>query len=278
MTILWDGRASLIGAGPWTNYNLGPWGETSSFAPDNNIALGYGPRRCTLVQDPLGEKGQVIKSTLLSTDKAALSYLPESRRSELAQTTVLQPNGQTFWIRIDTLILDPWPTETSLCPCTIWQIHDTLDAGDAGRRPPFEVSIEDGQWVIRSCSALIGGLDSSGQVVRKIIGGNLSDILGSWQSWVLRAHWEHTTGGELTLWLNRRKVFQEIGPKNCGNDLLGCFTATGVYCPVGWPQPGIAERVCYTTGMVIGDSAETFESFTGQTELEQVFRGKLALA
>lgn len=270
MTMLFDGRASQIGAGPWNGYQLGPWGETSWWAPDNVPNSGRLPRRCTLVQDPLGVKGQVIRSELLSTDGAAIASLSSSRRSELSQTAALQVQGSTYWIAIDTLVQSPWAIETTLCPTTLFQIHDTPDGGDPPRGPPFEFVIDKGTWYIESRSAITGGTDSSGQVLRKTAGGNLADILDTWQSWVIRITWQHTTGGAIKVWRNRRVIFEESGPKNHFNDAAGNFSATGVYCPVNWPFPGATSRVAYTTGMRIGDNAETFATMSGTTELEQV--------
>lgn len=278
MTILWDGRASIIGAGPWNGYQLGPWGEASAWAQDNTPNAGWAPRRCTLVPDPLGIKGQVIRSELLATDRAAISSLPTSRRSELSQTAVLQNQGSTYWIGIDTLIQSPWVQDDGTCPCTLWQIHDTPDGGDPPRGPPFEFAIDRDRWLIESRSAVTGGTDSSGQVLRELVSGPLSGILNAWQSWVLRVTWAHTTGGAMTIWRNGRRIFEESGPKNHFNDALGNFVATGVYCPVFWPPAGVTSRVAYTTGMRIGDNAETFASFTGSPELERVTPVRLALA
>lgn len=278
MTILFDGRASIIGAGPWATYALGPWGETSWWAPDNVANLARNPRRCTLVTDPLGLKGQVIRSELLQADGAAISALATSRRSELSQTSVLQVSGSTYWIKLDTLVQSPWTIDDGSRPVTCFQIHDTPDGGDPARGPPLEFTIDRDRWYIESRSAIVGGTDSSGQVLRDTVGGPLSGILDAWQSWVIKVTWAHTSGGAMTIWRNRRRIFQETGVKNCFNDVAGNFAAHGTYCPVNWPTSPVASRVSYTTGMVIGDASETFASFTGTTELELVTPIRLAAA
>lgn len=340
MTILFDGRASIIGSGPWNNYNLGPWGETSWWAPDNVATPARNPRRCTLVPDPLGIKGQVVRSELLIADGAAIASLPSSRRSELSQTAVLQNTSTTYWMKIDTLIRSPWPSDAGIMPVTMWQIHDTPDSGDPGRGPPFEFGVEHDRWRIdsrrstsgASCTGMVVGslltantmlggafvvgqklignglaagatiasfgtgtgannggtynLSSSpgnvtgvtikasndAQILREAItSGPLSDILDIWQSWVVKITWSFITGlGSMTIWRNRRRIFEEVGPANCFNDVLGNFVAFGVYCPVNFTTSAAASRVSYSTGMVIGDAAETYLSFTGATELERV--------
>lgn len=278
MSILFDGRASIIGAGPWTTYALGPWGETSWWAPDNVATPARNPRRCTLVADPLGIKGQVIRSELLQGDGVAIASLPASRRSELTQTGVLQSAGNTYWMRLDTLIQSPWLLDTAFTPMTFWQVHDTPDGGDPGRGPPLEFTIDGNRWYIVSRSAIVGGTDSSGQVLRELISGTLSGLLNAWQSWVVRITWAHTSGGSMTIWRNRRRIVEDIGPKNCFNDVAGNFSAHGTYCPVNWPSTTVAGRTTFNTGMVIGDASETFLSFTGAAELERVMAIRMAVA
>lgn len=278
MTILFDGRASIIGAGPWNTFALGSWGETSWWAPDNVATAARNPRRCTLVADPLGIKGQVIRSELLQSDGAAIAALPTSRRSELSQTAVLQVVGSTYWIKLDTLVQSPWPIDDGSRPITCFQIHDTPDGGDPARGPPLEFTIDGDRWYVESRSAIVGGTDSSGQVLRELTGGTLSGLLDTWQSWVIRVTWAHTSGGAMTVWRNRRRIFEESGPKNCFNDLAGNFAAHGTYCPVNWTTSPVASRVSYTTGMVIGDASETFLSFTGAAELERVMPVRMAAA
>ena len=284
MTILFDGRASLIGAGPWNNFNLGPWGETSAWAPDNNIALGSGTRRCTLVADPLGQKGQVIRSLLSLGDAAAITSLPTSRRSELSQTSVLQARNIVYWVKFDTLMRLPWPIDadwnSSFRIQAIAQMHDTPDGGDTGRAPPFELYAVGPNLVIECSGAVSPAADNTGQLKRILWSIPLTKVLDSWQSWVVRVVWDYRSaanGGspEFTIWRNRRRVFQEAGVQNCFNDVQGIFLATGMYSPIAWPTSPVA-REAHTTGMVIGDSAETFLSFTGAAELESVFPVRLA--
>lgn len=284
MTILFDGRASLIGAGPWNNFNLGPWGETSAWAPDNNIALGSGARRCTLVADPLGQKGQVIRSLLSLGDAAAITSLPTSRRSELSQTSVLQARNIVYWVKFDTLMRLPWPIDadwnSSFRIQAIAQMHDTPDGGDTGRAPPFELYAVGPNLVIECSGAVSPAADNTGQLKRILWSIPLTKVLDSWQSWVVRVVWDYRSaanGGspEFTIWRNRRRVFQEAGVQNCFNDVQGIFLSTGMYSPIAWPTSPVA-REAHTTGMVIGDSAETFLSFTGAAELESVFPVRLA--
>lgn len=288
MTILFDGRSSIIGAGPWNDYLLGPWGETSWRMPDNSevAGRGRGNRRCDLVTDPLGQRGQVIRSTLLRGDGAAISALVGSRRSELSQTSVLQARNTVYWVKFDTLMLSPWPIDPDWASSyriqAIAQMHDTPDGSDTGRAPPFEVYAAGPTLIIECAGALNHLNDNAGQLRRILWTIPVAQVLDAWQSWVVRVVWDHRSaanGGspEFIIWRNGRRVFQESGVQNCFNDAAGIFLATGMYSPIGWATSPV-DRVAYTTGMVIGDSAETFTSFTGSPELERVTPVRLALA
>ena len=288
MTILFNGAASAIGAGPWTGFELGPWGETSWRMPDNNevAGRGRGPRRCTLVADPLGQRGQVIRSELLRGDGDAIAALVGSRRSELSQTSVLQARNTVYWVKFETLMLSPWPIDPDWASSyriqAIAQMHDTPDGSDTGRAPPFELYAWGPDMLIESAAAINPAADNTGQVRRTLWRKPVAQMLDAWQSWVIRVVWDYRSaanGGsaEWTFWLNGRRVFQEAGPQNCFNDTAGIFLATGMYSPTGWATSPV-DRVAYSTGMVIGDNAETFTSFTGSPELERVTPVRLALA
>jgi hypothetical protein len=288
MTILFDGRSSIIGAGPWNGFQLGPWGETSWRMPDNNevAGRGRGARRCDLITDPLGQRGQIIRSTLLRGDGDAISSLAGSRRSELTQTAVLQNRNVAYWVKFDTLLLSPWSIDpdwkSSFRIHAIAQIHDSPDGSDTGRAPPFEIYAEGPNLVVTCVGALNPLNDNTGQLKRVLWTIPLAQVLDAWQEWVVRVVWDHRSaanGGspELIVWRNRRRIVQESGTQNCFNDVLGNFPALGIYVPIGWATSPV-DRVAYTTGMVIGDSAETFASFTGAPELERVTPVRLALA
>lgn len=215
----------------------------------------------------------------------ATSRPATSRRSELSYTAVLLSQPNTYWIAWSSLLLAPWPLDTN-CPTTIWQLHDTLDAGDAGRRPVLEMEVNGDSVVLINGYTHADGNEavntpSHPQPYRELVHMPLAGMLGAWQDWVLRITMSRTDGaGQITLWRNRRRVFTDAvtGPRNCGTDVLGSYVVTGVYCPVNWPIAGVSSRVAYSTGMRIGDASETFASMAGASELEAVTPTRLALA
>ena len=83
MTTLFNGAASGIGVGPWNTAQLGSYYETSTSCINNANPTPAGSRRCTLMQDPLGIKGQVFMSDLRVGDSLAITALAGSYRSEL---------------------------------------------------------------------------------------------------------------------------------------------------------------------------------------------------
>lgn len=282
MTIIVNGASSALGGGPFNTSALGPWNETSWWAP-NTVAINdgsRGTRRVTLVDDPLGvQSGKVFRAELLATDGAAITSLPTSRRSELSAYATFQGIGQTWWYRVRTLLPADWVVDTAGQSDTcFWQVHDLPDAGDPGRGPPLEFIIIGSNMVIQSRAPVTAGNDASGSRLRNIIVEPISSILGKWQEWVVRATLDSTDStGALTIWQNRRRIFEETGERNCYNDVGGLYPACGTYCPVGWPVAGVSSRVTYNTGVVVGDSSETFLSFTGASELERVQPVRLAV-
>jgi len=281
VTTVFNGAASAF-SGSYPTAYIGGWGETSWWSPDV-VAItdgSRGTRRVTLVQDPLGIQGRVFRAELLATDGAAITSLPTSRRSELSELVHLQTIGQTWWYRVRTLLPADWVVDTAgQSDCCFWQVHDLPDGGDPGRGPPLEFMVIGKNLVIQSRAAQIAGTDSSGQRVRNIIVEPVSSILGRWQEWVVKVTWDYSdAAGALTIWQNRRRIFEETSQRNCYNDVGGLYPCCGTYCPVGWPVAGVSSRVTYNTGVVIGDGAETFASFTGQTELERIAPVRLAVA
>ena len=282
MTTVFNGASSQF-TGSYPGTYIGGWGETSWWSPDLSAITdgSRGTRRVTLVNDPLGvQSGLVFRAELKSGDGAAITSLPTSRRSELSETVHFQAIGQTWWYRVRTLIPADWIIDTAKQSDTcFWQIHDLPDVGDPGRGPPLEFMIIGSELVIQSRASQVAGNDASGQRIRNIVVEPLDPVLGKWQEWVVRAKWSATDSpGELTIWQNRRRIFEETGQRNCYDDVGGLYPCCGTYCPVGWPVTGVSSRVTYNTGVVVGDSSETFTSFTGQTELERIASVRLAVS
>lgn len=282
MTVVFNGASSQY-TGSYPGTYIGGWGETSWWSPDLSAIVdgSRGTRRVTLVADPLSvQSGLVFRAELLAGDGAAISSLPTSRRSELSETGHFQTIGQTWWYRVRTLLPADWIIDKAgQSDCCFWQVHDLPDGGDPGRGPPLEFMLIGSNMVIQSRAPVTAGNDASGSRLRNIIVEPISSILGKWQEWVVCATWDSTDStGALTIWQNRRRIFEETGQRNCYNDVGGLYPACGTYCPVGWPVAGVSSRITYNTGVVIGDSAETFTSFTGQDELERIAPVRLAIA
>lgn len=345
MTKLADGRASAAAqAGTWLGAQLGIWYETSAWAQDNVPSASWAPRRIQQVPDPLGQMGTVFKKSLLVGDRPAQASFPTPKRSELSYTATLQSPGVTYWMTWDVYIPDPWVVDADgLRPITIMQVHDTLDAGEAGRGPWFSMELERDELIIysrgpttsaRVTAAIdatvmtVSAVEAGALVVGQKLGGTgvtanttissfgtstggtgtvnvsvsqtvpagtvissvnenalwrpiwrrpIARMTGRWLRFAMRVTWDYVdgVGAALKLWLDRRVIFQEVGPRNCSRDALGGFIVDGVYCPVNGDTLSV-NRVVYSTGILLGDAAETFATMTGTTELERVFlRGGL---
>lgn len=247
----------------------------------SNGLTGYGQETgnasgLTLVADPTGAAGGVLKAYLHKDDALAGG----SHRSEVSTSGILVAVGAQGWYWWETYIPGDWVAGGN--EATLWQVHDTADGGDPARSPPLFCQVEGDSITINSVAAVSAGDDN--QVKRLGIWNQpLSKNVGRWVSWVVRATWNYTSGGALTVWKDRRMVFSESAYKNCFNDVAGLYPKFGVYVPVGLDSE-ISSRTVYHRGMVTGDNAySTFDAFmaaagSADTELESVFSGSMSAA
>ena len=228
----------------------------------------------TVIADPLGEAGNVLRAYLAFGDPLAGS----SHRSEVNIDPIRTAVGGVAWYWWKTYLPSDWTVGGN--PTVIWQVHDTPDGGDAARRPPLECDVEDDEIVIWSTAATSAGNDA--QVNREVWREPLSDQLGRWVDWVVGVTWNYTSSGALTVWRDRRKVFTETGQKNCFNDVAGLYPKLGVYTPLDLSAE-IPSRTVYHQGLVVGDNAySTYAAFAAAagipSELEAVTPCRIALA
>lgn len=227
----------------------------------------------TVVADPLGTAGNVLRAHLALGDTLAGG----SHRSELNIDPIRTAVGGVAWYWWRVYLPADWVVGGN--PTVIWQVHDTPDGGDPVRRPALECDVEGNELVIWSSAAISGVNDN--QVNRIIWRAPLADHLGSWVDWVVGVTWNYTSGGALSIWRDRRRVFVETGQKNCYQDVAGLYPKLGVYTPLDLSAE-IPSRTVYHQGLVVGDSAyasySAFATAAGlQSELEPVmFRGSVA--
>lgn len=225
----------------------------------------------TLVTDPAGESGEVLRSYLHGDD--ALSG--GSHRSELSVPAVTAPIGAVAWYWFETYIPSDWVAGGN--EAIYWQVHDTPDGGDAVRVPPLAMTIVDDLVRLDSAAATSAGDDT--QVKRIGIWSEaLHKHVGRWVSWVVMATWNYTSSGALKVWRDRRLVFVETGQKNCFNDVAGLYPKLGVYVPSGLDSE-IPSRTIYHRGLVVGDNAySTFDGFMAAAGSSDRERETLAAA
>lgn len=231
------------------------------------------PAGLTLVADPVGAPGQVLRAHMALGDaQAGGSY-----RSEASTYSIRAPIGQVAWYWFETYVSDDWIRGGK--PACIWQMHDLADGGDnANRHSPFECFIAGTEFVMESTAAT-GDADDT--PVERYGIWRCPLITNRWVSWVVKADWRYQTTGSLTIWKDRRRVYAESGVRTCYNDVQGLFPKFGVYVPEQL-SADVPSRTVYHRGMVTGDNAYgSFDAFmaaagTSQTELEPVMcRGAL---
>ena len=240
----------------------------------SNGLTGYGQETgnvagLSVVADPAGVAGNVLLSYLHMDDALAGG----SHRSEVSTSLIKVAVGAQAWYWFETWIPADWTAGGN--EAIIWQVHDSADGGDPARSPPLFCQVE-GDLITLNSVAAVSGVDDS-QVKRLgVWSETLTNQLGRWVSWVVLATWNYTSGGALTVWKDRRKIFTEAAYKNCFNDVAGLYPKFGIYVPVGLDSE-IPSRTVYHRGMVTGDNAyATFNAFMSaagstDTELEMVY-------
>jgi hypothetical protein len=245
MTILVDG---LINSTGFTNY-VQQEAETD---------------RLTIVDDPLGERGNVLKAYLVNGDTASGGI-----RAELSMTPEDSPSTSLRWYRFATLIQSSTWGGLSGNETTIWQSHDRPDGGDPARRPPIELMIVDGgYWKWR----VAGGDDPADATNLDLVDDDVALYdFGQWVDWVMLVQYGYDGTGDIKIWKDSRAVLN-ISNKAIGyDDVEGNSSKIGLYIPSG--MGSIASRTCYHTGIQLGESYSTFDQFmvacgSSATELE----------
>lgn len=251
MTIVFNGD---IPSGNYGNYTTFETGNASGFQ---------------LVDDPLGIKGTVLKTTLEYGDALAGG----SHRTEISVYTEDSGSvvGATRWYKFSTLLPSTWQTGGNWA--TFFQVHDTPDGGDPARHPPVEWTIHEDGLLYIGVNHPVSSVNDN-QVLVDVAAG-ISPRFGQWDDWVIQVVWQWQATGLFRVWRNRRKILELPNFATCYQDVGRNYPKFGMYVPLDLSTV-ISSRVAYHTGIVIGDNAySTFNGFmaaTGSsvTELEMV--------
>lgn len=200
--------------------------------------------RLEIVDDPLGQRGRVMRATLYETDAITAGY----QRSEIA----FSPDTIGEWWHSWWMMLDETWTDLE-APFILQQIHDTPDGGDAGKAPNFLTTLLSGHLrVIVPEQAL----PTEGQNLRR--GGCIGAQARRWYHCCLHVIWATNGVGIRELFIDGVPVHRENSLATQYVDVVGPYLKLGVYdglsATAGWTM-----RRAYYSDVRMWSGAATYQ-------------------
>lgn len=230
------------------------------------------PGNLDLVADPLGSGGTVARMAFVRNDP---QFVDASLRHMLLPITPTAADPITDWgggsatsrrwYRF-AFMHAPWVEEvqtlTSSTLLVVFQIHDQADTGDTYVEPPLWLKDDGfGGWELWNYSDP-NAVTSIGTRAARLL-CRIKKRPWTWFEFVVYAKWSWTSG-DLRVWLNGNRIFQETGIANCFNHLPARggsynYLEYGAY---GGKTTQKRDREVWHKGVQIGDEAySTFDDF-----------------
>ena len=259
--------------------------------PDGNAAAKLAAHDYMNVQGvqsvtPVVETGQnvrLVENPLVGGEKVVLlgfkhsdtHFVDDSVRTMLLPITPTAGDPIVDWGGADALtrrwyrfafMHGPWREEPRVLQSSnllvVWQLHDQADTGDTYVEPPLWIRDDGrGYWEVWNYSDPNAVTSISTRTARLL--SRVKRVPWTWYEFVvyMKPSW---TSGDLSIWLNGARIFQETGKPNCFNHLPargGSFNYCEYGAYGGKPQQ-VLDREVYHKGMQIGDQAyASFNAF-----------------
>lgn len=249
MAIRFDGR--ITGPGDLSKYD-----RLSQCAPD----------RLAVVQDPLGQRGWVMRAIRRSDDTTVLN----GYRAEADNVNTKRPAPCVEWYEWETLVLSS-EYKKGRPFVIILQVHDDWSSGGAPHWPPVEVRINESSLHIFTNAALVQNPQLSSEIIVTQCVADVPFPFDRWVRLVMRADYKTDGTGALDVWFDGRCV---CSAKNIYN----CYPGTNNYAQhgayTGLDQlPAGTERRVYSTGVRIYDDATTHAEMGVSADIPLVSSG-----
>ena len=202
------------------------------------------PGRLEIVDDPLGQRGRVMRATLFETDANTAGY----QRSEIA----FSPDSLGEWWHSWWFMLDETWTDLDT-PFIVQQIHDTPDGGDGQKGPNFLTNILTGHLRVIVPAEVLP--TESGNLRR---GGCIGVQNRRWYHCCLHVIWSTTGTGLRELFVDGVPIHRENSLPTQYVDVVGPYLKLGVYdglsAAAGWTQ-----RRAYFSGLRMWSGPATYQ-------------------
>lgn len=224
-----------------------------------------------MAQDPDGSGGMVAKLFMAPGDPGRCEIRPFV--TDLAGSG---PDWGEAWWAWWTYLPHDWQdpvansvdVDASQIPNTrviIAQLHQTEDVTDIGSYPLMQLAIVRDRYILATVHEPSDPTSSRVPNLRVLRSWPVRR--GVWEEWVYRSRVTINTDGTRYFYRNRRLEYSVTGVASGQNDILGPFFKAGLYTYANAQEP--AQRVIYSRGIVIGDSASSYEEVTGHSLLER---------
>ena len=249
--IVFDGRFSK---GNFSGYRAL---ETNGATLEGAAVPNGVPGRLERVPDPAGSGKSVMRATDIHGD------LPTNGGHRSEFSTFKDPVGSDRWYSWGYYL--PETFKTAKNDVAIAQIHDTADVGESNMRNPTLAVLVQGDRLklinafdydritSPSGTASLAGIDYE----RRELASWALDT-GKWTFLELHVKWAADDTGFIEFWKDGVLLFQEQNHINTFNDERGVWFKSGLY---DW-SPDPESISAYSTGVLIGDRNETFQSMS----------------
>ena len=204
------------------------------------------PGYLDIVQDPLGQRGMVMRTTAHDTDADTSA----GQRSEIRTSS--QVVGE-YWYRWKFMLPADWVSDRLF---TIMQIHETQDGGDANRYPNFELMAGIGEIYAYVPAATLPTEDITGVRV-----GSFDLQREHWYDVCLHVNWQTNGTGFRELFVDSMPVFKQFGVATHYVDVTGPYLKLGVYDyyhGTGWGQ-----RTAYYSDAIVWSAGDSMAAVMG---------------
>lgn len=268
----------------------------ASYTAGAPVDPATGISHVSLVADPAGS-GKTVAKMVMDKDQTLLTggYLRSEfvfhtgNNNDNSQSTddVAQPSSSDYWYWTSFFLPSDW---NPAAPLVLLQLHDstesptTLDPNfiltTCEYENNFHAAARVNKLYFRKANSSVDGENPAtlANKVRSNCGGWDVLPLGRWVELVMRVHAGSTAAvGLTTIWIDRRKVFNEAKQNSYGGKLYGHQLHIGLYGYWGGSRAGwtLNRSTLYTKGAVIGDKNHaSFDAFMtacgwpSKTELE----------
>lgn len=146
----------------------------------------------------------------------------------------------------------------------IMQLHQSPDTtpADTSASPPISIHITKDGLEIKNIATAATVTTSNNTTTRSLYKTPL--VFDTWYDFTINIKWSWTTLGKITIWKNRKKVYEDVGAMNTpNNDLsrgsLGNYAKFGIYTK--YPLTDYTQQALkvYHRGMIVGDETTQFK-------------------